>query len=87
MITYNQYELFLDSWPKNLKNFLIAWKSGEENLAEYFIKHHKRVRTIHMQTDKTPRKVPLVILKPDLKGCVDPKDSNIEKFRNILPIP
>ena len=61
---------------KNPKNFLITWKSVQENLVDYFTKHHyekhhKRVRPIYIYTDKTPRSVPLVLLKPLLQGCVD----------------
>ena len=73
----------------NLKNNLIAWKSGQENLAEYFTKHnyekhHKRVRPIYLRLDKTPRSVPLVLLKPALHGCAD---SKMEEFQNTFPIP
>ena len=47
---------------------LIPWKSGQENLADYFtkhhyVKHHKMVRLIYLQTDKAPHTVPLVLLK------------------------
>ena len=45
------------------------------------------VRPIYLQTDKTPRTVPLVLLDPDLKGYVDPADSKMEKFRKTFPIP
>ena len=69
--------------PKTFKNFFIAWKSGQENIEDYFtkhhhVKHHKRVRPIYIQTEKTPRTVLLVLLKPDLQRCVDPADSKME---------
>ena len=43
---------------KTLKHFLIAWKAGQENIADYFTNnnnanHHKRVCTIYIHTDKT----------------------------------
>ena len=90
-ITRNKNTLFLDYWPKTLKNFLIVWKSGQENLAEYFtknhsVKHHKRVHHIYLQTDKTPRTVALVLLKPDLQGCFDPADSKMEELWKTFPI-
>ena len=76
---------------KTFKNFLIEWKAGQENLAESFtkhhsIKHHKRACPIYLQTYKTPRTVPLVLLKPYLKGCVDTADSKMEEFCNTSPI-
>ena len=63
-----------------------------KNLSAYFtkhhyVKHHKNVRPIYLQTDKIPRIVPLVLLKPALKGCVDTEDSNMEEFRKTSPIP
>ena len=58
------------------KQNLIAWKARQENLSDYFtkhhsVKHHQRVRPIYLHTDKTARIVPLVLLWPDLNGCVD----------------
>ena len=77
VITRNEYAIFLDLWPKKLKNFLLAWKSVQKNIADYFMnhyyaKHHKSVRPIYLYTDKMPRSFPLVLLKPFLKGCLDP---------------
>ena len=73
VIMCNEYAIFLDSWPKTLKNFLIAWKAGQENITESFTKHHskkhhKRVRPVYIQTDKMPRPVPLVLLKGIMVG-------------------
>ena len=67
---------------KTLILFIIARKSGQENLADYFRKHlsannHKRVHPINLQTDKMPRPVLLVLRKPDLQGCVNLADSNM----------
>ena len=91
VITGDEYASFLYSWPKNFKN-IIAWKSGQINLADYFkklhsVKHHKRVRPVYLQTDKTTQTVLLILLQPDLKGCVDPADSKMEEFRKTLTIP
>ena len=76
---------------KTLIFFLIARKVGQENLADYFTKHnyvklHKRVCSIYLQTYKIPRTVPLILLKPSLKGCVDTEDPNMEEFCKTLPI-
>ena len=59
-LTRNGYTVFLDLWSKKAKNFLISWKEGQENVADYFIKHHsakhrKRARLIYPQTNKTLR--------------------------------
>ena len=67
---------------KMLENFLIAWKSGQENPADCFTKHHfenhhKCVCLIYLQTNKTPHSVPLVLIQTYLQGYVDPEDSNI----------
>ena len=67
---------------KTLKDFLIAWKSGQGNLANYLTKyhsakHHKLVRTIYLHTVKTPRSAPLALLKTVLQECVDTEDSNM----------
>ena len=83
----NEYAAFL-----TLKIFLIAWKAGQENLSDYFTKHHsikqhKRVRPIYLQTDKMSQTLPTVLLNPSLQGCVDPEDSKMEQSRKISPIP
>ena len=62
------------------KQFRISYK-------KHYEKHHKRVRSTYLHTDKTPRSVPLVLLKQALQGCVDPSDSKMEEFRNTFPIP
>ena len=67
---------------KTLTKFLIVWKSRQENPADYFtrhyyVKHHKMVCSIYLLTDKTPRIVIFVLLKPDLQGCVDPEYSKM----------
>ena len=89
-ITHNEYTIFLDSWPKNLKNFLNARRSGQENIVEYFIKHHsakhiKHVRTIYTNTDKMQRSVPLILLKFSLQGYVDKIYSKMEDKRKMDP--
>ena len=76
---------------KNLKKKIIAWKSGQDNTVEYFTKHHyakhnKRVRTIYLHTDKTPRSVQLFLLKPSLQGCVDPADYKMGELSKAPPI-
>ena len=63
-----------------------------KNLADdftkhHFVKHHKRVRPIYLQTYKTPRTVPLVLLKPALQGCVDTENPKMEEFRRAFFIP
>ena len=40
---------------------LIAWESGQENFADYFTKHHKRVRPIYLHTDKKTMNSPACI--------------------------
>ena len=80
---HNEYAVFLDSWSKNVKNFLIAWKAGQKNVDDYKKKHHsanhdKLVRPIHLWKNKTPRSVPLVLLKLSLQECVNPVDSNMK---------
>ena len=82
--------LFLDSGPKTYKN-LNECKEVQENLADYFtkyhyIKHHKMVRPIYLQAYKMPGTVLLVLLNPELQGCVDPVDSNMEQLRNTFLI-
>ena len=82
---------FWISDQKPSRDFLIEWKSGQENIAKYFtkhhyVRHHKRVRPIYIQTYKTTWTIPLVLLKPDLQGCVDPEDSNMEELRKTSPI-
>ena len=62
---------------KTLQKFLILWKAGQDNIANYStkhysVKHHKHVRPIYLQKNKTHRSVPIVLLKPSLQGCVDP---------------
>ena len=85
-IARNKYAILLDSWPKNLKKFLIIWKFGQENLADYFTKkysakHHKRVHPIYIKTDNMTRWFLIVLL-----GCVDPEDSKMEESYNTFPI-
>ena len=68
---------------KTLKLFLAAWKAGQENLANYFTKHrsakhHKRVHLIYLQTNKTPRSVPILLLNLSLQGCIDPDNLKTE---------
>ena len=75
-----------------LKTFLIAWKSVQEKLADYFRKyhsekHHKHVRPIYPKTNKTPRSVPPVLVNLDLQGFVDPSDSKMEELCKMFPIP
>ena len=72
-------------WICGQKHFksLIAWKARQENLADYFTKHHsskrhKLVCPIYLHTDKTTRSVPLVLLNPPLKGYFDPVYSKME---------
>ena len=77
---------------KTVKTFLVAWKVRQENPTNYFTKHysakhHKRVRRIYLHTDKTPRSVPLILLKPEIQGYVDPVDSKMEEFRETFTIP
>ena len=55
-------------------------KSSEYFTKTHYAKHHKFVRAIYLQTYKTPRSFPLVLLDPALKRCVDPVDHNIEEF-------
>ena len=86
--TNMRYFLIFD--PKTLK-FSHCKKAGQENLAGYFTKnhsakHHKCVRPIYIQKDKTLWSVPLVLLKPALQGCVHPADYKMEEFRKTLPI-
>ena len=87
----NEYELFWICGQKMLQNFLIPWKSEQENLAGYFTKyhsaeHHKPVHLIYLYMDTKPCSVPLVLLNPDLQGCADQKDSKMEEFRKTSPI-
>ena len=72
--------------------FLIAWKVGQENIAEIITKHHstklhKFVCPFYLHTDKTPRSVLLVFLQPDLQGYVDSVYSKMEEFCKALLIP
>ena len=50
---------------KTFKQFLIAWKSGQENISDYYTKHHyakhhKKIHPIYLHTDKVPQPVLLV---------------------------
>ena len=67
---------------KTLKRFLAAWKAGHN-----YEKHHKHLYSIYLQTNKMSRSVLLVLLKPDLQGCVDLADSKMNEFRKKFPIP
>ena len=56
------------------KQFNLIWKKGEENLADYFTKHHspahhKRMRPIYLQYIKD--KQANMAQSIDLRGCVD----------------
>ena len=77
---------------KNPLKIIIAWKEGQENPSDYFMKHnsakhHKHACLIYLQTDKTPQLVPLILIKPDLQGCVDTEDSNMEESCKTFLIP
>ena len=48
--------------------------------------HNKHVPLIYLNTDKTPRSVPLVLIEPALQECVYPKDSNKEGLRKTFSI-
>ena len=74
-IPHNEYAIFLDLWSRNAKTFLIAWKAGHENIANYLMKHHsakhrKYVGLIYLQINKTPRSVPIILLKQALQRGV-----------------
>ena len=82
---------FWISDQKTSRDFLVEWKSGQENIAEYFtkhhyVRHHKRVLPIYHHTYKTTQKFLLVSLNPSMRGCVDPEDYNMEELRKTSPI-
>ena len=65
----------------------IRKKNILQTTKHHSVKKSKSMRPIYLYVDKSPRKVPLILIKPDLQKFVDPVDSKVEELRKTFPTP
>ena len=65
----------------------IRKKNILQTTKHHSVKQSKRVCPIYLFVDKSPRTVPLILIKPDLQNFVDPVDSKVEELRKTFPTP